>query len=134
MTSSYFRSTQYQIHCWQRPVWSSVVFGGLFTAIDVVGQGARLTPRLALTNIGGIYVYNILQCPMEAISGRQTAWHNVLAAATIGGLGVQSGKLGVPFVDAYFFYRNPALSPAMAGAIVYGCMGGALAMLGGKPF
>ena len=110
------------------------MFGGAFTAIDVILQGARLTPILAATNIGGIFCYNIMQCPMEAVSGRQSAWHNVLAAATMGGLGVQSGRLGIPFVDHSFFYRYPAASPAMVGAAVYGAMGGLLASLGNKPF
>jgi hypothetical protein len=111
------------------------MFGGIFTAIDVFAQGARLTPQLALTNIGGLYAYNIMQCPMEAISGRQSAWHNVVAAATIGGVGVQSGKLGIPFVNySYFFYRYPSISPAMAGAMVYGAIGGFMATLGNKPF
>ena len=133
-TMSVFRSPQYQVYCCQRAVWPSIMFGGAFTAIDVILQGARLTPILAATNIGGIFCYNIMQCPMEAVSGRQSAWHNVLAAATMGGLGVQSGRLGIPFVDHSFFYRYPAASPAMVGAAVYGAMGGLLASLGNKPF
>ncbi|GKZ00177.1 hypothetical protein MPSEU_000970900 [Mayamaea pseudoterrestris] len=131
---SFFRSPQYQVHCMQRAVGPSIIFGGAFTAIDVVLQGAKLTPTLAATNIGGIFVYNVIQCPMEAISGRQSAWHNVFAAATLGGAGVHTGKLGIPFVDATFFYRYPSVSPMMAGAAVYGLLGGVLATLGNKPF
>lgn len=108
--------------------------GGAFTAFDVLAQGHRFSPTLALTNMGGLYCYWVIQCPMEAIHGRQSALHNVLAGATIGFLGVANGRLGVPFVDATFFYRNPNISPPLAGAVVYGLIGGGLATLGGKPW
>jgi len=117
-----------------RPIVPSIVFGSALTAFDVFVQGARLTPRFALTYIGGIYAYNAFQCPMEAVHGRESAAHNVFSGAILGFVGVQRGILGVPFVDAYFFYRHPQITPAMAGAMVYGAMGGVLATLGGKPF
>ena len=110
------------------------MMGGLFTAFDVVVNGLpmKAAPRVALYNMGGLYVYNILQCPMEAIHGRQSSLHNVMAGGLIGYIGVQSGRLGIPFVDAYFFYRYPGLSPPMMAFAVYGGIGGALATMGGK--
>lgn len=107
--------------------------GGLFSGFDVVTQGARLTPNMVLTYMGAIYTYHVLQCPMEAISGRQSAWHNFCSGAILGYVGVRSHRLGIPFLDAYFFLRYPQVSPPVAGAVVYGCMGGFLATLGGKP-
>lgn len=115
------------------PVVPSIVFGGAFTAISVV-QGFPFTPHLAMLNVGGIYVYQALQCPMVAIHRRESALHNTLSGAILGYVGVQSFGLGVPFVDPNFFYRNPRVSPAMAGAAVYGGIGTAFAILGGKPF
>lgn len=48
----------------------------------------------------------------------------------MGYVGVSTGRLGVPFVNPYYLYniRNPAI----IGGAVYGALGGALAMLGGK--
>jgi hypothetical protein len=120
--------------CLTAPIVPSCVLGGAFSAIDVLTQGARFTPNLLMTNVGGLYCYWAIQCPMEAIHGRQSAFHNVLAGATIGYLGVANGRLGVPFVDYTFFYRNPNISPPLAGALVYGLLGGAFAMIGGKPW
>lgn len=126
---------QYQKYCFTRPIGSSIVIGGLFSALDVL-QGASLTPRVLATNMGGLYIYNVLQCPMEAIHGRRSAWHNVASGAIMGYVGVATERLGIPFLtDRYFFYRYPYLSPPMVGAGVYG--GIALlfsAVLGGKPF
>ena len=82
--------------------------------------------------VGGVYAYNILQCPMEAIHGRQSLLHNFLSAGTIGYLGVNRGFLGVPFVDYTFYYRNPQLSPGVVGFVVYGGLAGVFAMLQGK--
>lgn len=123
----------YQKNCFMRPVVPSIIFGGAFTAISVV-QGFPLTPHLAMLNIGGLYTYQALQCPMVAIHRRESAIHNTLSGAILGYIGVKSFGLGVPFVDGHFFYRNPQVSPAIAGAIVYGSIGAALAMLNGKPF
>lgn len=55
---------------------------------------------------------------------------NVVAGGIMGYVGVSTGRLGVPFVNPYYLYniRNPAI----IGGAVYGALGGALAMLGGK--
>jgi hypothetical protein len=74
-----------------------------------------------------------------AVSHGSYSWktkclHNILSGATIGYLGVSSGRLGVPFVDATFFYRHPEIAPPVAGAVVYGAIAGGFAIFGGKPF
>jgi len=120
-------------NCFTHPIGPAVVVGGAFTAFDVLAQGQRFSPNLAMTNIGGLYMFWALQCPMEAIHGRQSSLHNFLSGATIGYLGVSVGRLGVPFVDHTFFYRNPQISPPIAGALVYGAIAGGFATLGGKP-
>ena len=123
------------VSCAIRPVGSAVVMGSLLTAWDVVVQGAPFQARTWGLYVGGLYVYNLIQCPMEALSGgRPSAWHNVIAGGTLGYIGVERRLLAVPFLDSYFFYRYPQISPPMAGAAVYGAMAGLLATLGGKPF
>ena len=82
--------------------------------------------------IGLIYAYNALQCPMEAVHGRPSLFHNIGSAATLGYIGLRAGLIGVPFVDPYVFYRYPFLKPAQVSAIVYGSTAGILAMIGGK--
>jgi hypothetical protein len=123
----------YQQHCLTKPVGSSIIMGSIFTAISVA-QGQPLTPRLAGMNIGGLYLYNILQCPMEGIHGRESSLHNAAAGAILGYIGVSSRQLGIPFLDPYFFMRYPQLSAPITGAAVYGAMTFAFAAgLGGKP-
>uniref|UniRef100_A0A6V2QN44 Uncharacterized protein n=1 Tax=Ditylum brightwellii TaxID=49249 RepID=A0A6V2QN44_9STRA len=81
--------------------------------------------------MAGIYAYNAVQCPMEAIHGKQSSIHNLIAGGSLGYIGIRAGRLGVPFVDPYAFLRF-GLSPAAVGAAVYGGMGFLLATLGGK--
>jgi hypothetical protein len=109
------------------------MFGGVFTGLSVA-QGMPLTPQLAMLNIGGLYLYNTLQCPMVAIQGRESAWHNAASGAILGYVGVRQFNLSVPFVDPYFFYRNPQFPKPIVGAVAYGGIGLAFAMLGSKPF
>ena len=82
--------------------------------------------------VGFLYLYRALQCPMEAIHGRQSLLHNILSSATIGYVGVTRGWLGIPFVDQYIFYRYPSLRPGTVGFVVYGAIGGAFGALSGK--
>jgi hypothetical protein len=83
---------------------------------------------------GALWLYNAAQCPMEAIQGRPSLWHNIISAGTIGYLGVRSGRLGVPFVNPYMLYHYN-LRPQVAAFGVYGGMAGILAgVLGGKRF
>jgi hypothetical protein len=126
----------YQINCLVSPIPQCVLYGGLFTAMDVgMGVQSKGGPfKLFLRNAGFLFLYNAMQCPMESFSGRRSAWHNVIAGATLGGLGVQSGKIGVPFVPPSFFYSNARIKPMYAGMAVYGGIAGALAAFGGKRF
>jgi hypothetical protein len=63
-----------------------------------------------------IYGYNVIQCPMEIIHGRQSSLHNVAAGGLIGYLGVTRGNMGVPFVSPYFLYGTRY--PGLIGAAV----------------
>jgi len=110
---------------------SSLVMGTVFTGVDTLG-GAPFTAQSVGRYIGAIYVYNILQCPLEAIHGRESLWHNMIASGTIGYVGVTRGLLGIPFVDVYTFYRYPQLRPGLVAFGVYGAMGGVFGALGGK--
>jgi hypothetical protein len=123
------------VQCVTRPITSCAVMGGLFTALDAAQTGAP--PRLRTFGLyaGGLYLYNIVQCPLEAMNGgRPSAWHNILAGGTLGYMGVRHRLLGIPLVDQYFFLRNPQLAPELVGAAVYAAMAGGFAVLGGKPF
>ena len=55
---------------------------------------------------------------------------NVASAGTLGYIGVSRFGLGIPFVNPYLQMRMR--HPALLGGVVYGCIGGALAALGGK--
>jgi hypothetical protein len=124
-------SVEYQKYCFTRPIGTSIVFGGVFTGISML-QGFPLTLGMVAVNVGGIYAYNVLQCPMEAISRRQSSLHNFAAGAILGYVGVSTHKLSVPFVDYTFFYRYPQIPPAAMGAFIYGSIGFGLALFGGK--
>jgi len=115
------------------PILPSAMFGGLFTALSVA-QGMPLSPQLVAMNCGGIYLYNALQCPMVAVHGRESAAHNVAAAGILGYVGTKSYNLAVPFVDPSFFWRNPQFPRPLVAAGVYGSIGAAFAIMGGKRF
>jgi hypothetical protein len=108
-----------------------VIYGSLFTGFDIA-QGAPLKPASFARNIAFVYAYGALQCPLEAVQGRQSALHNFYAGATLGGLGVATGNLGVPFVppQALAASRVPRL---YWGIAVYGGIAFALAAVSGKP-
>ena len=87
------------------------------------------------TYFGGIYAYHALQCPMEAIHGRPSLWHNILSGGTIGFLGVASGRVGVPFVSAEMIQYRYGISPPLVAFGVYGTISGLIAGgLGSKSF
>ncbi len=106
--------------------------GGVFSGIDAA-MGRQITPRSVGSYMAFIYTYNAIQCPMEAIHGRQSAIHNGISGGLIGYIGVATHRIGIPFIDPYTLMRYPFVSPAIAGFAVYGSMGFGLALLGGKP-
>lgn len=77
-------------------------------------------------------MYNVLQCPMEVIHGRPSLIHNVIAAGTLGYIGVATHRLGVPLVNPYQV-AGGRLSPPAVAFLVYGGIAGGLAGLQGKP-
>ena len=130
----YYGSMHHLTNCFTGPMVSSVVFGAVFTGLDVMGGRARFTPTNVGTYAAFIYTYNAIQCPMEAIHKRESLLHNVIGAGLLGSIGVQTRRVGIPFVNELFFYKYPFISPPMMGFVVYGMMGGAFGMLGHKSF
>ena len=116
--------------CLINPIPSAVVMGGLFTGLDI-GQGAKARPALFAQNIGFLYLYSALQCPLEQLHGRKSSIHNFIAAACLGGTGVAMRKIGVPFVPPHTVFYGP-VPPAVVGGVVYGCLGFGLASVMGK--
>ena len=108
----------------------AAMMGGVFTALNVA-QGAPFTPRLLGVNVGFLYAYGALQCPMEAITNRRSWSHNLLAGGVLGYVAYERGFAGIPFNLEYQFLVRRVPLPAGA-AMVYGSMGAVLAMLSGK--
>jgi hypothetical protein len=105
--------------------------GGVFTVLNVV-QGAPLTPQLAAVNVGFLYAYSALLCPMEALTGRRSWAHNLIAGGTLGYVAFERGIAGIPFnLESTFLMRRVPLS--LGAAMVYGGMGATLAIFQGKP-
>ena len=87
------------------------------------------------TSIGVVYVYYIIQCPMEAIHNKESFVHNGIAAFSISFIGLAQQKLGVPFVPTYSLYHVPFLARNLLGASIYsGIAMGIAAVYGRKPF
>ena len=105
---------QYMGPCLREPIEPSILWGGIWTVIDLVG-GRPVSGPFGLTTWGRnsvfFFGYHAIQCPMKIIHGRESAWHDVAAGGLIGYIGVSRGYLGVPFVNPYFVYgsRNPGL-------------------------
>ena len=90
-----------------------------------------MSPQGFAINIGALYTYHVLQCPMEALHGRRSVLHNGLAAGTLGAVGVQAGILGVPFVPPAVLY-SPRYNPVAIAFGVYGGLAMAIGSLTGK--
>jgi hypothetical protein len=125
----------YLNYCITNPqrIKEAAMWGAIWSGVDFL-QGARVTPGSVATSCGFIWAYHALQCPLEAIHGRRSLYHNCIAAGTLGALGVHAGKVSVPFVDYSIFHRHPALRPWQVGFVVYGSIGGVFGALGGKQF
>mmetsp|Transcript_98 Transcript_98/g.220 ORF Transcript_98/g.220 Transcript_98/m.220 type:complete len:135 (+) Transcript_98:24-428(+) len=120
------------VGCLLGNIQPAVFMGGAFTAFNVFYQGAPLTPQLAVTNVGFLYAYGALQCPMEALTGRKSWTHNALAGGVLGYAAYQHGVIGIPFNLGHACHARRIPLPAGA-ALVYGSMGAVLAMVAGKP-
>mmetsp|Transcript_53858 Transcript_53858/g.156521 ORF Transcript_53858/g.156521 Transcript_53858/m.156521 type:complete len:134 (+) Transcript_53858:51-452(+) len=131
--AGWYASPAYQKSCLISPVVPSILWGSGFAALSVM-QGARATPHLFATNCGLLYVYHALQCPLEALHGRRSLLHNVVAGGTLGAFGVQAGQIGIPLLSYEFFRRYPGITPPVAAFFVYGGIAGILGgALGDKP-
>ena len=123
-------NTRHIAPCLIDPIPHAAVMGAIFHGFDVM-QGAPFSLRMWGIYAGGLWTYQAMICPMEAIQGRRSSLHNVASAGILGYIGVSRGLMGVPFVNPYTLYGS-RFPPGLIGAAVYGAMGGALATLGGK--
>mmetsp|Transcript_1235 Transcript_1235/g.1946 ORF Transcript_1235/g.1946 Transcript_1235/m.1946 type:complete len:135 (+) Transcript_1235:142-546(+) len=131
MMGPYWGSSLHYQNCLTGPIMPSIMFGGIFAALDSFQHGLPFRPRVAGTYMAGLYAYNAIQCPMEAIHKRQSLLHNVLSGGLLGYLGVSSGRVGIPFLDPTTIYRSN-IRPELIAFAVYGGMAGAFAAFGGK--
>ena len=116
-----------------RPIFPCGMFGGILTGIDLLqGLPKEHAPKIFARNFAFIYAYNVLQCPMEAIHGRRSLIHNVVAGGILGYVGVMKQMIGIPFVDGAFFKMYPKIRTSIMGALVYGAIGGVFGVIGGK--
>ena len=120
------------IGCAQGAVTPALSNGVLLTLLQSMG-GPPPPAQMAMVfgmNCAFVYSYFVVQCPMEALHGKQSLLHNGIAGSAMGYLGVQSGKLGM-FNLEYTFMMNRIPLP-IGGAMVYGALAAALGALGGK--
>ncbi|KAL1526812.1 hypothetical protein AB1Y20_015505 [Prymnesium parvum] len=127
----YYGSLRHQRDCLTAPVLPAMMWGSLVAGLNIA-QGAPLTPRVFAVNVGILYLYQALQCPMEAIHGRRSLLHNGLAAGSLGVVGVQAGFLGVPFVPLHILYSSK-YNPLLIAFGMYGLIAMGIGSLGSKP-
>ena len=118
-------------NCAVQHIMPACIGGGIFSAIHAA-QGAPISPQLFATNVGAIYAYGALICPMEEITRRRSSMHNFLSGAILGYAGVASQRIGIPFNLELAFHVNRIPLP-IGGALVYGGIGMAIALFQGKP-
>ena len=119
------------VGCLVGNVQPAAFMGSFFTALHVL-QGAPFSPQLAATNIGFLYAYGALQCPMEAFTRRRSWTHNFIAGGALGYVGIERRLVGLPFNLDFFFLTRRVPLP-VGGALVYGSGAAALAIIAGKP-
>ena len=121
---------RHTLQCATAHVPTACIGGAIFTGLNVM-QGARLTPRLAVANVGFLYAFGALICPMEELHQRRSLAHNFISGATLGYLAVAGGHIGIPFgfETAFIVQRIPL---PLGGALVYGGIAAAIAGFQGK--
>jgi hypothetical protein len=136
--SSYYRSGKHLENCLKDPVLPACFLSVLLTSLDIspskplssVALKSSIIPQHLARNFAIIYGYNVLQCPMEALHGRQSALHDAIAGGTTAYFAIERGFIAVPFINtASLCRRYPQLTPAMVGAAVYGTLAGCLGLL-----
>lgn len=124
----------YTTRCAVGATTPAVANGAMLTLMQGVASGGftamNALPMQLAMNSTFVWTYLVLQCPLEAIQGRQSLWHNVFAGGTLGYLGAATNRVGL-FGMEYTFLAN-RIPLAVGGALVYGTMGGVLGALGGK--
>lgn len=113
--------------CLQRPMVSSLVSGTLIASISGAQSGV-FSSRLLLGSAAFVYIYNAIQCPLEALSNRRSYIHNGIAGAIIGTYGVQMGMLSVMNIN------HVNLPRSAVAALLYGGIGTIMGILEGKRF
>ena len=123
----------YTVGCATRSITPSIANGAILTVMQAASSGGVHPPALPMQmamNSGFVFTYLVLQCPMEAISGRQSLIHNFIAGGILGYEGVRRGAVGMFNLEMMCVqYRVPI---PVGGAIVYGGMAAVLGALGGK--
>mmetsp|Transcript_14679 Transcript_14679/g.17751 ORF Transcript_14679/g.17751 Transcript_14679/m.17751 type:complete len:139 (-) Transcript_14679:76-492(-) len=123
--------------CFTRHIVSSVINGGLLVAMDTGLHNAPIkqAPNSLLRYSVAIYTYGALQCPMEAIHGRQSALHNYAAGGILGHIAVEKGWLSIPFPNSRPVYQlmSKGVSRPAVGGLMYGGFLGTIAVVMGKP-
>jgi hypothetical protein len=120
------------VGCASRGITPAVGNGVILTILQGM-QGTTMPAQLPVSfaiNTAFVYSYVVLQCPMEAIHGRQSLLHNALSGATLGYLGVSARQLGLFNLEATFLVNRVPLP--LGGALVYGSLAAVLGAIGGK--
>ena len=111
------------------PALGNGVILTLFQSMQGMTSPVQLPISFAL-NTAFVYSYVVLQCPMEALHGRQSLLHNALSGATLGYIGVSSRQLGLFNLEPTLLINRIPLP--VGGALVYGSLAAALGAIGGK--
>lgn len=106
----------------------------MLTALQIMQQGGNINfnrlPATMAANTAFVYAHFSLQCPMEALHGRHSLWHNGAAGGILGYVGTQQGVLGLFNLEGPLLVRRVPLP--FGGALIYGTLAMALGAVGGK--
>ncbi|CAD7948464.1 unnamed protein product [Amoebophrya sp. A25] len=126
------------VGCGYEAARGGAINSGFLLLFDYVQTQRPITAQRAGTFFAGCFLYQALQCPLEAYTRRRSCTHNFFAGGLLGGMGVYYQQIGVPFVSENLLYGRsrpfPWLRPWHAGFAVYGGIAMTFAALMGKPF